>query len=542
MFIRENKFFTAALVALIIFGALTFGNMPGPATQTGVVSVDGTVYNFSDYPALTQEQLGIFNYLDGLVTGQPYGSWEGWYAESFPSLLHYVLAFIMYATSLIFETTPGYRTTHYQDFSWSLLQKMNTSYDEYNITSIEYTEWINTPFPDYYYDADDPYNASNTDAVYTGGFRGPANIMWTGHYGLMEALHERNFNTGAAFEELSWFIRDWNNTLTTDGKGNQKDGGLWGIGLIPCEPYIAFVNCNSIPMFATYLYDNMYGTDYKGVWDFGLNFSNVVAQDEYGLFTDGYYVQQPLGYQQLPDGPQQPFPGNSIDRSVSGGPVRVSGYITAWALTFLEYIQPQETTNDYPLFLDVYGRDVSGDKFVVVENHRHPNAFGTFDILATLFTLPLSNQRGDLVTNQRIRNFIHGVFDKVWSSDGRAMWFDTMSLVPFLQAPLSTAWVWGTTPTYIRDFAEARPAAFWDQPYISAADDDRIWVYQAAWDEDKGAFILNIRVDQAASLTFSNFDSAPTAHVAGGSLGELTEAGPDYTLSLEPGLYQIVLR
>jgi hypothetical protein len=64
--------------------------------------------------------------------------------------------------------------------------------------------------------------------------------MWTGHYALMQALYERCFNTGEFVDELTWFVEDWNNSLTTDGYGNATKGGIWGTGLIPCEPYMAW--------------------------------------------------------------------------------------------------------------------------------------------------------------------------------------------------------------------------------------------------------------------------------------------------------------
>ena len=541
MFLQKNKFIVSVLIVTVIFAGLTVGNLPTPAAPTAIQSIDGVVYNFADYPALNHDQLGVFNYLDSIVTHQPYGEWDGWYStDQFHGLLHYVLAFVMYVASGLFESTPGYRTEYYHNFSWSLLQKMNTSEALWHNDSIEFKEWNH---PDYKYNQYWYPNAENPNAsidVYTGGFRGPANIMWTGHYGLMEALHERNFNTSEVVNELTWFIEDWNNTLTTDGKGHAQAGGIWKIGLIPCEPYIAFVNCNSIPMFATLLYDDMYGTNFMPVWDFGLNFSNVVCQDEYSLFTNGYYVQETLGYQPPAQGPAQPFPGNAIDRYAGGLP-SVSGYITAWSLTFLEPIQPQETEHDYPVFLDVYGRDVSGDKLCIVGNYRRPESFSVTDMLANLMTMPLTNQRGDYVTGQRIRNFLYGSFDKVWSADGRRMWYDAMSLIPFLQAPLTTAWLWGTTPATVRDLASARPAAFWSYPYISSADDDRIWVYQAVWDPAKSGFVLNVRVDQTASLTFSNFDHTPSAYVGGSVYQVLSPVVGGFEMTLSPGTYQIVV-
>jgi hypothetical protein len=541
-FVQKNKFFVCVLAATLVLTGMTFGNLQGSPTQTGVQVVNGVVYNFADYPALNHEQLGIFNYLDHLVTDQPYGSWDGYYIGNFYVYLHYFLAFTMYLSSCLFETTPGYRTDYYRQFSWDLLQKMNTSEAVWGNDSVEYMEWTHPGynFTQYWYP-----NAENPNAsvdVYTGGFRGPANIMWTGHYGLMEALHERNFNTGQAYNELTSFIEQWNTTLTTDGLGHPQAGGIWETGLIPCEPYIVFVNCNSIPMFATNLYDNMYGTNFKHIWDYGLNFDDTVAQDEYGLFTNGYLVQKPLGFKQPTQGAQQPIPGNVIDRVSGDGSPSVSGYINAWALMFLEPIQPNVTIHQYPIYLDVYGRQVSADKFCVVGNYRHPETYTITDMLANIYAMPLANQRGDYVTAQRIRNFLYGDFNKVWSADGRRMWYDATSLIPFVQGPLTAAWLWGTAPKVMRDLFSARPAAFWTYPYISHADDGKIWVYQAQWDPAKSAFILNIGVDQTATLSFSNFDHAPSAYVGGVLYQVLTQAGSDYTLTLAPGSYQVVIR
>ena len=94
----------------------------------------------------------------------------------------------------------------------------------------------------------------------------------------------------------------------------------------------------------------------------------------------------------------------------------------------------------------------------------------------------------------------------------------------------------------MNDLASARSTEFWDTPFISEADDDNIWVYQAEWDPVNEGFILNIKVDQTATLTFSNFDSVPTAFAGGVVLQQLELDGSDYTLSLSPGSYNIVIR
>ena len=544
--LKSNKFFLTALILTIVIGGLTFGNLPGAPASTTVQTVNGQIFNFAEYKAMDHEMLALFNYLDTIVNDeyQGYGEWDGWYAdEGFYGLHHYVLAFMAYTVSFLFETTPGYRTEYYQNFLYDLIKKMNTTEADWDEGSIEYREWSNPDygFLDYYYpDYDDP----DDDDLYMGGWRGPANIMWTAHYALMMALYERSFNTGEMKDELSWYVRDWNNSLTTDGFGNdaKATGGIWKTGLVPCEPYIVFVQCNSIPIACTELYDNMYGTQYMegGMWDYGLDFINTVMQDEYDLFTDGYYTMKPKGFYYESERFPDTFPGPSMSSHVTDKP-KVSSYCNGWALAFLQYTQEGNSLNDYPEFLKYYMKSLSGDQAYMMDTYNNPDGFGTFDILGTLFTLHLANQMEDYVTRDRLANFMYDSYNKVWENNGRELHYDTMSLSPFLQSVMAFGWIWAHAPVTIMDVEAARPTGFWDWPYISAADDDNIWIYQAEWDSAKDGFVLNIRVDQEATLTFSNFDSAPTAYSGGAAYATLATSGSDYTLTLAPGTYYLVI-
>jgi hypothetical protein len=125
--------------------------------------------------------------------------------------------------------------------------------------------------------------------------------------------------------------------------------------------------------------------------------------------------------------------------------------------------------------------------------------------------------------------------------DGRAMHWNAMAIEPFLESSLAYGWIWATVPVSVIDLAEPRPTSFWDNPYISAADDDKIWIYQAQWDSAKNGFILNIKIDQTATLTFSNFNQAPTAYSEGLELTELTASGSDYILTLDSGTYHLII-
>ncbi|MHA1907663.1 MAG: hypothetical protein ACW98Y_10250, partial [Candidatus Thorarchaeota archaeon] len=320
---RNNKFVVATIVILIVFAGMSFGNLPGPVASMSVQNINGVTFDFANYGALTQEQIAVFNYLD-TITAPPYDDWSHFniYYDVY-YLLHYQLAFMSYSIAQLSETTPGYRTDYYTDVSNNVIKRMNTTYAEYGNNSIEDILWIQSVaghawpnWTQYYYP--DPVNP-DADDVYTGGYRGPANIMWTAHFALMELLHQRNFKNDEFIEEYNWYMEDWNNSLTTDGLGNPQEGGIWECGLIPCQPYAVWVQCNSIPIYFTELFDNMYGTSYMPIWDYGLDFANTEMQDEYGLWSDQYYVQRPLGYNQ-PDGLiEQPFPGQQFDWGKNDG-------------------------------------------------------------------------------------------------------------------------------------------------------------------------------------------------------------------------------
>jgi hypothetical protein len=231
-----------------------------------------------------------------------------------------------------------------------------------------------------------------------------------------------------------------------------------------------------------------------------------------------------------------------VSRGFDDGRAAESSYCTAWTLAFLEYTQPERSIEDYPLFLEKYGVEVSGEQMYMSGSLNNYGSFGSpNDMLGSFFTCALAKQRGDYLTAQRLQNFLTSPYNKVWSADGREMHYDTTSLSPFLQPVMAGFRIWATTPVTIPDLADARPIGFWDYPYISEADDEDIWVYQALWDADNSAFILNIKVDQTATLTLSNFDHAPTAYSGGVPLSELVAAGSDYVLTLSPGIYNLVI-
>jgi len=528
--LKKNKVMVGALIATLIIAGLTFDNLPSSDPNLGVQTISGVKYNFADYPYLNHEQIALYNYMRNIIMSEDVNSFDNWKAGNFGGLLNYMLAFTDYVLTSVFETTPGYRTNNYKEAAQRLIEKMNSSY-------IEQLEWGRTDYP--YYTWPDADNSSGTSYLYTGGFRGPANIMWTGHFALMETYYERCFNTSEYKDEINWYMNDWNNSLTTDGNGTLKEGGIWGCGLIPCEPYIVFSQCNSIPIYLSWLYDNMYDTNYSVMWNNGLDFINNNMTEEYGLFVDGWFIQTPLDnytgrFVENGTAARSPF--------ITDGRASESSYCTSWTLTFLEYGQEQNTKRDYPIFLEKYRVDVSGDQMFMSGYFNNPGSFtDPWDILGTVFTCVLAKQRGDYNTVNRIQKWLNSPYNKVWSADGRQMHFDTSHLMSFLMPVLSGFAIWSTTPNTVKGLATPRDPSFWSTPYISQAEDDKIWVYQAQWDPAKDAFILNIKVDQTATLTFTNFNGTPKAYSNSRLLTALTDAGSNHTLTLSPGTYNIVI-
>jgi IS4 transposase len=64
--LTTNKYFVTVFVITIILGSVTFNNLPGPTTASGTQTVNGELFNFTDYRALTHEEIAIYNFLTNL--------------------------------------------------------------------------------------------------------------------------------------------------------------------------------------------------------------------------------------------------------------------------------------------------------------------------------------------------------------------------------------------------------------------------------------------------------------------------------------------
>ena len=92
--LKNNKFISAVFIVSVIFAGLTFSNLTGFEPGREIQTINGVNFDFSNYPWLNHEQIGLFNYIRNILIGESFNSFELWQAEGpFIGYLHYLMAY-----------------------------------------------------------------------------------------------------------------------------------------------------------------------------------------------------------------------------------------------------------------------------------------------------------------------------------------------------------------------------------------------------------------------------------------------------------------
>lgn len=442
-------------------------------------------------------------------------------------LTQYFLAFTTYGMAKIADSTPGYRTNYYTDIFHKLIAMMNSS-------EMEQIEWIEENFTDPHY------------ASLGNGYRGPTNIMWTGHYALMELLSYSIFRDNRYNNEISFYMNDWNSSLTatTTWNGTPSNGlGRWETGLIPCEPYIVFVQCNSIPFYAMRLYDKLHSTTYQQSSLPGIAWWQTNMIDPSGVPIDGYYVAEPVGIHRSPANLPPTFPG--VSRTSNTPYPKVSAYGSAW-ITMLYNAMGYTTLAStlYGNFKNDFVHYSTGDTAYVVDSYHAPNEFGVLDFVGNVFAYFCASEMGDAALFRKLENWFYGPFEGRWN--GYKYSFDTSSLgsLSSIAYPvINFAWAWSHAYSNLTSLMNPRPNAFFtNAPYISnQSTTDGLFIYQAYYDQARGALILTVETHNTEVLTFDNFPGVQGVYTAQGAYTNWSQNGSQLLLTLSPGTYSFVI-
>ena len=519
--LRRNKaFLTFGLLAIIISGLVVRPTAPIDVSYPVITLPDGRAFNTAAYPHLDTVQIGLYNWFRDLILNLDTEDFTG-----IPSIFtQYILAFSVDAMATLFETTPGYRTDYYRAWQEQMIAKMNSSW-------MEEHEWNMMGFNNV------------TQWGQTAGYRGPGNIMWTGHYAMMMALYERFFRTGKYSTELQSYLNQFNHTMTYDMAGYLHTGGFWNCGMIVCEPYIVFVQCNTIPQWTMHMTDAMWNTTYSAAYEYGVNWLTQNMVDDHGCFIDGYFV-----IELPPEWHAMTTTYGGIGPAMLEPPVNhtaENSYGVGWALMLFDSYEPSITNQMYDDYVASYVRHMYPDYAYLSAAYSYPGKFGTSDILADMFGLTCTKEVGDWALHRKLMNFVYDPWPIRWN--GYSCYFDSSALPMGLGTMLVMVnngfYVWASTPVLMKDLAKPRPPSFFNLPHISSTTGNGLFVHQATYDETNHVFVLTANVHESATLTFSNFPSVQGIQSATGPIPAAwwSQNGSQMTLELPPGVWNLVM-
>ncbi|MHA2247013.1 MAG: linalool dehydratase/isomerase domain-containing protein [Candidatus Hodarchaeales archaeon] len=538
-FIFQSKLFISLFIVALIVSGSTFLLAPvaHPTPHFGKIQVGDETFDLSKYPYLERKVIGMINSQREVydVTNLLNESIND--LSILPDILtHYFLAFTVDAMAQICDTTPNYRTKYYTELFDKIILMMNSS-------AIEHYEWIRTGYGDEYY-----ANVGN-------GFRGPTNIMWTGHYTMMELLYYNVFRDDRYNEEIKWFMDDWNSSLTTtttwDNKTSIDDQGRplgrWGTGMIPCEPYIVFVQCNSIPIYTVSMYDKLHDSNYRQAFDPGIDWWQQHMTDNNGIQIDGYYVIEPYDPTASmldPDYQKPEFPGPALTRGTETP--KVSSYGSTWAcMLYQAFGETDIASKYYQTWKDLCVHYTTDNMAYAPDSYHRPNSFSQFDLMGAIFAYVASREMQDWDLFRKLENFFFNPFPSYW--ERYQYKFDSTILGSFL-APLfhpvfNMAYTWGHAGSNLADLMDPRPDSFFNSiPYISDENTtEGLFVYQAIYDESKEAFILSVEANENTQLTFDNFPEVTGIFMKSGGYKDWSQEGDQMFLNLSPGTYSFVI-
>jgi len=444
-------------------------------------------------------------------------------------LTQYFIAFTTYGMAQIVDSTPSYRSGYYREVFDKLILMMNS-------TAMEEFEWIDQGYSeDFYTD----FNGGGD------GFRGTANIMWTGHYALMELLYYNVFRDDKFNSEIEYYMDDWNNTLTANETwdGRPANGlGKYGCGLIPCEPYIVFVQCNSIPFYTMRMYDKFYGTDYSQSTEPGIDWWLDNMTDDRGVQVDGYFVMEP----DVPEKGRSDLPVSYPSAALTAGTSypKVAVYGSSWASMFYHaFGRTDISTQYYANIKKNFIHYSTGNTAYAVDNYHNPSNFGMMDLLGTFFTYFCAREMQDWDLFRKIENWFYGPYPGFW--DGDIYRFDASALGddgPFFEPILNFVYAWGHAASNLTDLMSPRDDTFFSTPYISdESTKNGLFIYQAYYDETENAFILTVEAGEETVLTFDNFPGVTGVYQKSGEYTNWSQSGAQLLLTLSPGTHSFII-
>ena len=537
-FFKKNKYFlvccilVAGLVLLSVYEPRS--RIPTPEFPT-ITTSGGRTYDLAKYPHISNEIIGLYNYFREVLFSQGVDSFDNiepslaglpvTFGPGADTGLRYVLSFLAYAMSEMIATTPGYRDPqYYQNTSDWVIQKMESprvmeywnvsgqmAYDGKSFYQYTIDHYPGVPLGDYY------------GLNYT-------NIMYRGHWVLMQALYQYLFNDPKYNFTLTQQCDMLFDEMTNNSHPTHTTPG------VTCEPVQLFTQCNSIQSLAFKIYDEALNTSRSNYYSAAARFLEWSLEN---MTADGLFVN-----------------GINVTKFVAGNPNHVhdydSGYTNAWTIAFINAYNQSIAQTLYDKYKPVY-----------VKNHTYPGIIGEFEfvledayaapystdimefawsIVANGFGIMCAKEMGDTKSLNNIMNWIESLFPPKWKSN--TFYYPT-PLFEGLQFVANAILYWGMQQDWVTlgNFTQRRAPSFWNnQTYIvDVSDIENIFINQAYYDETKTAFLLTCSAAVPGTIKLTNAENG-TVYSA-----QTSGFTPQYnveniTISIEdPGSYNFVI-
>jgi hypothetical protein len=242
---------------------------------------------------------------------------------------------------------------------------------------------------------------------------GNANIMYSGHLGMMINLYQMLYN------DLKWdkpgsIVFNWNDNqkFVYDNKSLQEVMFIQmmhnPVPGIECERNAVFPACNTHPMISWKLYDNLHGTRYfeaaHTVFDpwFEKVFINPQTKD----FASFYLIKQGWAFSGW-----NPKYGNKMDEvmaeMVKKGIDFNSGGNDGWIGTFMHVWNPSLIEKNYPFLKKKHYKEMKGGTAFLTKDVVAPDCY--YGFFATL-----AAEVGDVDARERLLKTVDSIYSPVW--------------------------------------------------------------------------------------------------------------------------------
>lgn len=485
----RTSFTIAGLLVLVLASACGTGGTgatDGAAGTRGSAdfSVSGSVAAFEQLPFVSNENLGMFNYIHSISVTPPdainsadwgpdipFGTAAGSGAPGGAVNMHrYTIAFTGYGVSMLAELTPAYRERHLEALD-GMVQKL--------LNPLVWDYWMRGDEFGFDWGGDNPIH--------------PYNIMYTAHLQLLMAFYERQAGDRKYIDhDVELTTEDGSQTWTTNLADlsrdihqqslTNKDTNGDNFYSVACETPWVFTCCNTIAQLAFAVLPKSIELDAATA-----NTRFVQWHGEYMLDPETkYFYNRYKPYEAVPE----------FDTVLPGA-------YSSWAHHFMHGFAPDFVEEHYPAFI--------GNAIELVEPGVGIVSFGEnrngattvpnlVDMIGTGYAAALTREMGDADSYALLRNGFDLVAgQRLWV--GNQYGFLNRSEWPAFMVFPNGFTLWAEATTAENNFRsvveDPRGPEFYAQPFVAHVSNRDAFVNQAVWTDP----VLYISVNGAGVTT-----------------------------------------